>query len=464
MTLLDRITPPADASNFRAMVNGKRWYVDNLPGCDIADADDTPRPSYSNTKPPFTLGEQMTLTRIAGMPGDELNRIAALDPTERRPQLVAYCKSAGEISMNRGTIIHWWMEDATAGLPFRTFDEIELAALRIPRAALIEAERYKTAIVDLFDTYQPELVGAEYVVMNRTLNGVGYGCTPDGIWRLDGKLYGVDYKSRPPHQTDAVCYPEEGSQIAAGAFGDYMIVGGMDGNAHRAHLPKLDGGLVISVQVNGCRLYPIDLDVAWRNYTDSHAWYLARGRERDAIGRVWPVKRPKTAPAPTPPPPPSTPKTQVGAMPSEPDEGGPADEAAVNELEAKYVALDPITKGRVNEIATDANRAGVPIHLKNNRTRRRYFIVKALVALAGADGASDNDIRTLVATVLDTEAAWFPAVTVGRCVGALDADQAEHFHLLAHLHIGGLTVIDTGAPFTRFTTEWKQPTSESEST
>src|SRR5690606_28481870 len=110
-------------------------------------------------------------------------------------------------------------------------------------------------------------------------------------------LVGIDWKSRTIDSKHSA-YPEEGAQIAAGVRADYMIVDDGNGGAKRALLPKVDTGLVVSIKPDGARVYPIDIDTAWRHVEAMHAFWKARQVERDFIGRVWAPKtstRTKTA-------------------------------------------------------------------------------------------------------------------------------------------------------------------------
>jgi hypothetical protein len=165
-------------------------------------------------------------------------------------------KKARNITFNRGSIIHLWKEDLLAGRQPREFSELDLAAHRFAPAALDEAKRFRDAILEWHATYQPELYAAEVVCIHRTLNGVGYGGTADAIIRIDGSLYLVDWKSRG---SDHDAYPEEAGQVAALAGAEYMIITGPDGEPTRALVPRLEGGLIVSIKTDGCRTYPVML-------------------------------------------------------------------------------------------------------------------------------------------------------------------------------------------------------------
>src|SRR5690606_3196749 len=80
---------PADAESFRLKEHYGRVYTDPLPTCDIAPESDKTYPSFSATKPPFSLGAFTLKRAIANMPDAEWQRIAALPADERLDALTA---------------------------------------------------------------------------------------------------------------------------------------------------------------------------------------------------------------------------------------------------------------------------------------------------------------------------------------------------------------------------------------
>src|SRR5690606_31786199 len=169
-----------------------------------------------------------------------------------------------------------------------------LAFEKIPSESLEIANQYKKALDDFFRTYDPELYAAEYVAIHRTLNGRGYGGTPDGIWRLRKTVKGLfafDYKTRA-FDSNHGAYPDEAAQVAAGVNAEYMIVSDGNGGAKRARLPELDGGMIVSIKPDGARVYPVNLEAGMRDFTELHArWVLSKSNRPKSIGRVWPVVR-----------------------------------------------------------------------------------------------------------------------------------------------------------------------------
>jgi hypothetical protein len=132
------------------------------------------------------------------------------------------------------------------------------------------------------------------VCIHRTLNGLGYGGTSDGIFEIDGKRYMVDWKSRG-EDSDHGCYPEEAGQIGAYVGAEYVIVADDDprstSGARRLLMPDLDGGLIVSIKPDSYEVYPIDLDRAIEHFYAQHAWWVARRSEGKALGPKWAPRR-----------------------------------------------------------------------------------------------------------------------------------------------------------------------------
>jgi hypothetical protein len=285
---------PADAAHYRVPVGryNDRWYTDPLPSCPIAEASDWQGPSWSIVK--GAAGKDwsyVTNKRNGHTPRHELERIAALEPAERVSAFNAINKHGLEQAGGRGTIVHWWAEDLLAGRAPREVTDPMLFTHRLPKASLVEAFDYLPALHAFFDHYQPEVIAAEYVAIHRDLNGVGYGCTPDVVARIQGQVLGIDWKTRGA-DSDHGAYPEEAAQIAAGARAQYIIIEGPDGAPRRSQVPHIDAGIVVSIRPDGCRVYPVDLDHGAAHLEAMHAFWVARLTEKAAIGKPW-------APAPT---------------------------------------------------------------------------------------------------------------------------------------------------------------------
>ncbi len=449
---------PADADHFRVKVGryGDRFYTDPLPACGIAPASDWHGPSWSIVK--GAAGKDWSFVankRNAMADRTELERIAALDPEQRSAAFNAINKNGLTQAAGRGTIIHLWAEDLLAGRSPREITDIDLMAMKLPKAALTEALMYRAALAAFFDTYQPEVVAAEYVALHRNLNGHGYGCTPDVAARIDGQILGIDWKSRGI-DSDHGAYPEEAAQIAAGARAEYMIVADEHGNPQRALMPDITGGIVVSIKPDGCRVYPVDLDKAFAHVEAMHAFWVARLDEKKSIGRAWAPKGTKAAaeatpdndalvanlrervgallaaghendirvawpegvptlaasghtpaqlvtleqaiaqvearhempfnPAPIAAPEPSIMEEPVAVV-EQIDEGGPADQQAIDTLKRRINALAETAMDNLKVVTGEAHAAGRTLNLTLRPTVRTWEIARAIVLWAerGAD-------------------------------------------------------------------------------
>ena len=289
---------PADADAWRVSKGWQRFYTDPLPGCDIAPESEADYPSISAVKKAEGQDwSRVSLKRVADASDNDWATMASLPPARRLDAMNSINKYGLDLAAGRGTIIHLWGEDLLDGKEPREFDPMDLAALGVSYESLQLALKYKAALIDFFESYQPRLVAKEFPVIHRTLNGVGYGGTPDGIWYLDnpppGKSVGpwaFDYKTRTVNGKQHAAYPEEAEQIAAGATAEYMAIEDPDtGQARRVRIPELAGGMVVSIKPDGARVFPIDLEKAADGWRSRHARYVKKLTERESIGRVWPI-------------------------------------------------------------------------------------------------------------------------------------------------------------------------------
>jgi hypothetical protein len=76
----------------------------------------------------------------------------------------------------------------------------------------------------LLDLYQPEIIASEIICLNR---GYGYAGQADGIWKVGGKTYLIDYKSSAKsHNGDGserTPYPEVSLQTTAYSHAELVI-------------------------------------------------------------------------------------------------------------------------------------------------------------------------------------------------------------------------------------------------
>ena len=275
---------PTDPDHFRVAVGryGDRWYHDPLPADDLHPTTTAAWPSVSTCKKASGSDWSfVALKRVNAALDERPNRFDGMNADERYEALKAINKLGLSSAASRGTNVHLMAEARLYG-----------------RTALIgntsPGVEYRAAVDSFFDTYQPELVAAEFVCIHRDLNGFGYGGTCDAALRIDGKTYIVDWKSRGDDSQHGA-YPEEAAQIAAYARSQYIIAEGANG-AERRPVPAFDGGLIVSIKPDGCRVYPIDLEAAFDHWASLHAWWVARREERAAIGRTWAANKPAALP------------------------------------------------------------------------------------------------------------------------------------------------------------------------
>lgn len=310
---------PEHADNYRIRVGRykDRWYRDPLPYDALAHEalSDESYPSVSTVK--GASGKDWTfvaLKRVAH--AADLTEIAGKGYFERYERLKVVNQLDLSQAMRRGTNVHTWAECRAYGV-----------APYLPPSA--DGANYFPIVDKLWAELQPELVAAEVVAFHRTLNGVGYGGTSDGIFRIFGKLYMVDWKSRG-EDSDHGAYPEEAGQLGAYCGAQYIVVADDDpANPHgakRIAVPELDGALIVSIKPDSYEVYPVDLPKAIAHFEAMHAWWCARRSEGKTIGSKW------------------APRRVVDAVPHSPTDP-PHDRRA-----AMYVRVDALTKAQQEQL------------------------------------------------------------------------------------------------------------------
>lgn len=461
---------PADADHFRVAVGryNDRWYCDPLPGCDIAPAWEGTAPSVSTVKKASGSDWSfVALKRVAdAIDTPQYARLDQQAHDHRYEALKAINKLGLSAAAQRGTNVHLMAEARLYGRPCPITDNMPGA-------------EYRGAVDAFFDQYQPELVAAEFVCINRTLNGVGYGGTADALLRIDGKVYGTDWKSRGAESQHGA-YPEEAAQEGAYFVGaDYIIAEGANGPERRP-MPVLAGGLIVSIKPDGARVYPVDLDAGFEHFASLHAWWVARRDERKAIGRQWTPRKTVTAdssplsavthdPA-APGLPPPVEQQEAGAVSSAapaslslaadeptsadkelsplrqaqearkridatadakrrlhdtPDEGADSDERTFAVLRRRYDDLTDAQRSWIAHLGREAEAAKVGFSSKTAKTQRRFEILRGLVVLA-ARSESDDQVRQWLALV-DPRIEQLGSVPLGHIVGSLSAQEAATF-------------------------------------
>lgn len=276
---------PANADNYRVKVGrfGDRFYTDPLPADDSHEAtpDDEAYPSVSIVKK--ASGQDWTFTSLKRIAlADDLDDLLNKGYYERYEKLKVINKLGLSQAQRRGTNVHTWAECLAYGVPqYLTPAD--------------DGSDYFPMVDKLWAELQPGLVAAEIVAFHRTtLNGWGYGGTADGFFKIDGKTYIVDWKSRG-EDSDHGCYWDEACQLGAYAGAEYVIVEDDDpANPHgakRIPVPHLDGGLIVSIKPDSYEVYPVDLTEAVESFHRLHSWWVARRSETKPIGRKWPPRR-----------------------------------------------------------------------------------------------------------------------------------------------------------------------------
>jgi hypothetical protein len=234
---------PAHADNFRTKVGrfAERWYMDPLPGCDIAEATDDVWPAISTVKKAagFDAAEYVVMK---GLANTDLAPYVNLDADARYEQYKVVNKARRNEAFARGNGVHAACEAILYGHPVKLKDGDP-------------GYNYLPAIEAFFNDYQPELVAAEFVAIHRTLGGVGYGGTCDAGVQIDGVPTIIDWKSRGEDSSHGA-YPEEAAQIAAYMHAQYYLVEGPAG-AERRRM-EWSSGLIVSIKPDSYEVYPID--------------------------------------------------------------------------------------------------------------------------------------------------------------------------------------------------------------
>ena len=135
-----------------------------------------------------------------------------------------------------------------------------------------------------------------------------------------------------------------------------------------------------------------------------------------------------TGEVPATPPVSATPAEQQAVVRGRgtPVEGDPSDDATFGPLQARYEALDAVSRAWIQSLTRQAIQAQVSFHAKGHRTERRYEIIRALVLLCERADHDDDTLRALLVPIIG-DCALFPAVTPGALVGSLSATEAAQF-------------------------------------
>jgi hypothetical protein len=384
-----------------------------------------------------------TSKRIAG--SDELPAIAQLKPEARLKRLKGLDELAGEQARNRGGDVHRMAEARLYGVELQLPDDAPGAA-------------YQPIVAKMMAELAPEMVAAEFVAINRTLNLSGYGGTGDAVLKIDGGLWIVDWKSRG-EDSDHAAYGGEGAQVAAYHGAEYWIVDDGQGGAKRIRPLELAGGLIVSIKPDSYEVFPVDLAKAFDHWAATHAWWIAQQSAGRSIGRKWAPGRTRgaggTTPAPltqqlaaqrmavdkarplssvarppqhSPEPPPVQPKaTEIPPVADEDD--WPADEGDINVARARYeMGMTPPQREWTGARVKEAIAAGVDFRVSQKQTQRRADLYCALTEwVTGPHWDADDDAtwRAVLHHATDDASVLWPLMSVGEILGRLDMTQAR---------------------------------------
>lgn len=274
-----------DPEAFRIKVGNykDRWYIDPLPGCELADADsDWRAPAVSTIKKASSKDwTQVAIGRAAAAIFKQKPDFGEYQPDDIFSYLNQANANALDLASTRGIQIHKMFEVyAEGGNPA----DVELG---------FEAEAYRETVLRCIRRCRPAIMLSEFLCMSRT---VGYGGTGDAIWTLQGwpdladGAYLLDYKSRT--EKHAV-YIEEAWQVAAYAKADYFIVDAGHNTPVRFKPGEFRGGLILSITPTSFSFYPVDLEQAWPGFlTLRDHWQHRRNGKTPLFGE--PVNPPRT--------------------------------------------------------------------------------------------------------------------------------------------------------------------------
>ena len=288
----------ADPARFRTDYRRQRWYVDPLPACDLADVSGDRWPALSTLKKAWNSTFRKTWAedgntydldplRVALYADENWSDLTGQPRAQRVPVMTRSAKADLDVAAKRGTAIHSALDLLLAG------DEAGAAAVCHPD--------YWATVRRMVTDVGIDLVHAERVAISRTN---GWAGTFDGIVAIDGKTWLIDWKTRGADSKHGA-YEAEAAQLGGYALADYIVVEGPDGNAVRAPLPDLAGGLVISIKPESWEIYPVDLSAAGDACRElKAAWEListGKSHGRRAVGKAWPtVKVIEPEPQPVP--------------------------------------------------------------------------------------------------------------------------------------------------------------------
>ena len=263
------IRGPADPDFFRQQVGryGDRFYVDNLPPCDLHQPlqPPVPLPSVSVIKNGWPKYLTAWAGREAAQYAVENHRAWSQLANDEAIDLIAKASDrAKNRAAQRGTDIHLVIEDLAEG---RRPNYLALPDNVQPFIGCAE---------QLVRDLRLKPIVSEAVVFNHT---VGYGGTFDMIAdSVHGRgLY--DWKTRKAPTP----YPEEACQGAAYLGAEYMIVE-VNGQAVRQPIPDVDFLAIVTIAPDAWKAHEINEVKAWEAWTSlRHFWEAMKGSFYDGV-------------------------------------------------------------------------------------------------------------------------------------------------------------------------------------
>ena len=277
---------PADPETFREQDQwGRRWYVDTLPACPIAEPSDARHLSVTAAKKawskPFMkkipTGKVVPLDayRVACFAANNREAWQNLDDDQAIELLASSAQHDLKKAGARGSETHTLIEGFLAG-------QEPLAGMIPAAAAYVDICHKLVAELNLEPTHR------EVVAIRRGGDeGPGWGGTIDLVARWNDGTYIVDWKTRAADSRHGA-YPEDAGQLGAYGASDYLIVADGD-TARRRPMPDLAGGLVVSIKPDSYEVYPVDLDEAGEAFASMRTVYdmqkSGQSQARRAVGK-----------------------------------------------------------------------------------------------------------------------------------------------------------------------------------
>lgn len=158
----------------------------------------------------------------------------------------------------RGTSVHDLVEQIILG-----GDNVGVAPDQLP-------------YVEAFRQFVSDFPGGEFEASEMTVFNLshGYAGTLDALFRFDGRLGALDWKTRAGKKKgDVSAYETELMQVAAYCRAEFVLL--PDGSFER--LPRVDGGSVVLLCDDGYRLVRVDVDDGFDGFIKALRLFLWRG-------------------------------------------------------------------------------------------------------------------------------------------------------------------------------------------